>query len=108
VLVWENYEFTSRDGSAEYSIEVTITPERRSGIRVALQAIGAVRRALGAGDDGAGRVMFDRARAHAAVITEYVSIGLDGTPPGGYRLTVRVTDNPTGRVLERAVSFEIR
>ena len=107
VLVWENYEFASRDGRAEYSIEVTIAPERRSGIRVALQALGAVGRALGAGDDGARRVVFDRARAHAAVLTEYVSIGLDGTPPGGYRLTVRVTDKPTGQVLERTISFEI-
>jgi hypothetical protein len=108
VLVWENYEFTSREGSAEYSVEVTIAPERRGAIRVALQALGAVGRALGAGDDGAGRVVFDRVRAHTAVLAEYVAIGLDVTPLGRYRLTLRITDGPTGRVLERTVSFEIR
>jgi hypothetical protein len=106
-LVWENYEFGSRDGSAEYTIDVTIAPERRGAARVALRAIGAVARALG-GDDGAARVVFDRVRAHADVLTEYVSVGLDGTPPGRYRLTLAVTDVVGARSLERTVVFEIR
>jgi hypothetical protein len=51
---------------------------------------------------------FERAWPYAAILGDFVAVGLDDTGSGRYRLTMRVTDMESGAVLERSAMFEIR
>ena len=53
-------------------------------------------------------VRYDRTVAHAPVLVDYVTFGLDETPPGEYRLILEITDRATGKTVERVQRFVIR
>ena len=107
-LVWENYEFGDRSGSASYHVVVSIQRERARAGRIAAQVIrtlgGTVGRAV-----SQDRVTFkyDRTTGHAPVILDEVTLSLGGTPPGTYLLTVDVTDDVTGRTTTRTTRIII-
>jgi hypothetical protein len=50
-------------------------------------------------------VTYDQARPSAAVITDFVSVNLDGSVPGTYKLTIEIEDLVSKRVTKRTTDF---
>ena len=51
---------------------------------------------------------FERTIPYAAAFSDYVSIGLEETPPGSYRVTLEVTDTVTQKTVTRTAMFTIK
>ena len=104
-LAWETYGITPQNGSAAYSIAITIRRESSGAGRVAARIL---RGATGIpiGDDEVA-ILFDRTVAHSDILVEHLDIALGESPAGSYRLTVKVTDRTTGQSTERVTRFTI-
>jgi hypothetical protein len=79
-LVWENYDFGARAGSAEFDVSINIRRERSAAGRITARIVGGV---LGR-EVMSDRVelTYDRSVPHAATIVEHITIGLgDGHVP---------------------------
>ncbi|HKS05655.1 MAG TPA: GWxTD domain-containing protein [Gemmatimonadaceae bacterium] len=108
-LIWEMYELGSRDGQAQYTVSVTIQPQRSIAGR-----IGAALARFAEGVVGVNRrgdrvtYTFDRAVPAARdAVVDNVSLALRDTPPGDYRLVIEITDRTNRRRTSRVVSFAI-
>jgi hypothetical protein len=108
-LLWENYELGSAEGRARYSVEITVEPDRGTVARVAARIVSSVAGTVGV-DRRENRITLrvDREAQHAAAVVDRLTVGLDDTPPGNYRLTVRVTDGTNGSTAARSGTFAIR
>jgi hypothetical protein len=104
-LAWETYGITPQNGSAAYSIAITVRRETSGAGRVAARIL---RGATGIpiGDDEVA-ILFDRTVAHSDILVEHLDIALGESPAGSYRLTVKVTDRTTGQSTERVTRFTI-
>jgi hypothetical protein len=51
---------------------------------------------------------FERTVPYAAAFADYVSIGLDETPPGTYRVTLEVTDAVTQKTATRTTMITVK
>jgi hypothetical protein len=109
-VLWENYEFGARNGRAQYEVAITITRERSAAGRVAAEVLDAIAGTVGIDTRSDDRITMrlDREVAHAAAFVDRVDIGMSTTPPGQYRLEVRLTDRVSGRVTTRATRLTIR
>ena len=102
-LIWENYDFGQADGSAKYSVTVSIERRYKETInRIRARVIGAFAAIAGV-ERTSDRVVFryERSVAHAPTLLDYLTIGLDESPAGEYRLTLEVTDHLTGKTATR-------
>lgn len=108
-LVWENYEFGQRDGSARYQVAITLKRERSLPGQIAAGLFGTLASAarLDRGADHAGAT-FDRTLPFAAAFVDHITLSLGETPAGTYTLTLQVTDQVTGKVVTRTKSIRIR
>jgi hypothetical protein len=108
-LVWEVYEAGVADNTARYGVTVTLMRERSAAGRVAMSIVGAITGAVGRrrGDDGV-EITFERVVPHAPAIADHVTVSLEDTPPGAYRLAIAVTDRVTGRVTTRGTRIVVR
>ena len=108
-LVWENYEFGQRDGTAQYQVSVTLAKNRTLAGRVAATIVGALA-SLARIDQTDDRVAmtFDRTTAHAPAFVDHVTLSLGDTPHGSYTLTLQVTDRVSGKTVTRTRDFMIR
>lgn len=104
-VAWENYGIAPQNGSATYSIAITIRRETSGAGRVVARVL---RGATGIpiGDDEVA-ILFDRTVAHSDILVEHLDIALGESPAGAYRITVKVTDRVTGRSTERVSRFTI-
>jgi GWxTD domain-containing protein len=107
-LVWENYGLGARDGSADYTVAITIRRDASVAGRVAARILG------GAGGvtstmrtDDAVSIQFSNRSAHRDIIVDHLEVGLGDSPPGNYTLILRVTDRVTGERSERTTRFTI-
>jgi hypothetical protein len=50
---------------------------------------------------------FERAVPHAAAFVDQITVGLSTTPPGDYRVTLRITDRVSGRVSTRSTNLVV-
>jgi GWxTD domain-containing protein len=108
VLVWENYEFGSRDSNARYTVAVTLTRVRglAGSINAAIANISDVSRSTGGEDRVA--LAFDRTVPHRPAFVDQVVLTLGDTPPGLYTVTLQITDRITNASSSRSRSFFIR
>ena len=108
-LVWENYEFGQRDGSAKYQVAITLKRERSLPGQIAAGLFGTLAGAahLDRGTDHAGAT-FERTLPFAPAFVDHVTLSLGETPAGTYTLTLQVTDQITGKVVTRTKSIRIR
>jgi hypothetical protein len=107
-LLWENYEFGDRSGSASYHVVVTIQRERARAGRIAAQVVRSLGGVVGrAASQDRVTFKYDRLAAATPVIVDEVTLSLGGTPPGSYWLTVEVSDDVTGRTTTRATRIVI-
>ena len=109
-LVWEEYEFGEADGSAKYSVSVSIERRYKQAInRLRARVISAFAAMAGVerSDD---RVVFryERSVPYSPTMVDYLTIGLDDSSAGEYRLTLDITDRVTGRTSTRTQRIVIR
>ncbi len=98
-IVWENYDMGARTGQSQYSVAVTLQRERSAGGRIAAAVLGVAASAIGI-DRRDDRVSFRFERSGPAAPVAFVdriSLAMNDTPAGDYRLTLDVTDKATGR-----------
>jgi GWxTD domain-containing protein len=107
-LVWENYDFASRGGSAEYTVSITITRQRSTAGAIVAAVTGALA-SVARVDTKPERVViaFDRAMPHANTLVDVVSLNLANTPAGTYTLTLEVRDRVSGVSYTRASTVTI-
>jgi GWxTD domain-containing protein len=105
-LVWENYEFASREGASAYRVTITIARERSRVGRIAAQLIGAL---AGKRDASLDRVQMqvDRSVASAPILADQITMSLGATPSGSYMLTLEIMDLVSGKSVERNVRVVI-
>ena len=107
-VIWENYEFGERNQSAEYEVSLTLQRERSGAGRIVAEIIGALASAVSIDRrDDRMTWQFDRTVPHAAAFVDRVDLAFGATPPGQYRLEVRVTDRVSGRTTTRATGLTI-
>jgi hypothetical protein len=108
-LVWENYEFGAREGTANYTVAIGITRVRSLAGAIAARITGGLAGAARI-DVSADRVSLtvDRAVPHSAAFVDHINLDLSDTPAGTYEITLHVTDTATGRVASRTKRFVIR
>jgi hypothetical protein len=108
-LVWEMYDLGQRDGSAQYTLALSIKRQRGAAGRIAARVIGSIAGAAGV-DTREDEVIitFDRTAPHADAIADQLMIGLGETPAGTYLVTMTITDRVTNRTTARARSVTIR
>jgi hypothetical protein len=107
-VIWENYEFGSRNQAAQYEVTLTLQRERSAAGRIVAEIVGALAAAVSIDRrDDRLTMRFDRTMAHAAAFVDRVDLALGATPPGQYRLEVSVTDRVTGRTARRATGITI-
>jgi hypothetical protein len=109
-LLWENYDFGVRDGSARYDVTVTIQREYALLVnRIRARIVSGAATLLGI-DRVEGRVVirFEREVAHAPVLLDHVVLSMDGVPAGDYQLTVNVRDRVSGRTASRVTHVFVR
>jgi GWxTD domain-containing protein len=104
-VAWETYGIASANGSAAYSIAITIRRESSGAGRVAARVLRGVT-GISIGDDEVA-ILFDRTVAHRDALVEYLDLALGETPAGAYRLTLKITDRTTGQSTERVTRFTI-
>ncbi|HKS05644.1 MAG TPA: GWxTD domain-containing protein [Gemmatimonadaceae bacterium] len=107
-LVWENYDFASRAGSAEYSVSITIARQRSAAGAIVAAVTGALA-SVARIDTKPERVViaFDRATSHANTLVDVVSLNLANTPAGTYTITLDVRDRVSGVSYTRASTVTI-
>jgi GWxTD domain-containing protein len=108
-LVWENYEFGERGGSAQYDVTITLARERSAAGQIAANILGALA-GVARIDRGADKITasFDRSVPHTAAFVDHIALTLGDTPLGTYLLTLEVTDKVTGQKATRTSRFLIR
>lgn len=109
-LVWENYELGERDGSAQYTVKLTLERKWKMFLnRVRARVISAWAAMMGS-EQTSDRVIFhyDRSVAHAAALADYVTLALEDTPAGNYDLSLEITDKVTGKTTSRTTRIVIR
>lgn len=107
-LVWETYELTPVAGAAQYHVAVIMQKERSTAGRLMAKVISGVSSAVGVErTDDRVAMRFDRNVPHSGAVADAITIGLDETPPGAYRVTLEVTDQSTGRTASRTSTFVI-
>lgn len=107
-LLWENYDFGAREGQATYTAEVVVERSRGAAGRIAAEIISRIAGAIGVDRrDDRVTLRIERAVLHAAVLVDQISVGLGTTPPGDYRITLRITDRVTGHASTRSTNLVI-
>jgi GWxTD domain-containing protein len=108
-LVWENYEFGQRDGSAKYQVVITLKRERTLTGQIAANVVGALAgiARVDHGSDHVG-VTFDRTPSYSPAFVDHLTMSLGETPAGTYTLTLQITDQVTGKVVARTKTIRIR
>jgi hypothetical protein len=108
-LVWENYEFGDAQGQTKYGIAVTLAAERAIPDRITAKIVGSLNGMIGRSDYVDGVLFrFERVTAYAPTVVDELSVSLDKTPPGGYLVTLEITDHVTGKVATRTQRIFIK
>ncbi len=107
-LVWENYEFGAKDGSAQFDVVITLTRNRTVGGRIGATVIGALANVAQV-DHRSDRVTItlNRSLPNAPAFADQVSVSLKDTPPGEYQISLQVTDRVTRQTATRLRRFVI-
>jgi GWxTD domain-containing protein len=107
-LVWENYEFGAKDGSAQYEVVVTITRQQSTLGRIGASITGTLASVarIDHGDDRVS-ISFDRTVQHSAAFVDYIPVVLSDTPPGKYSVAIQITDRVSGKIMTRTRNFTI-
>lgn len=120
-LIWENYEFGADSGTTKYGVTVTLTrvaappsPARGRGgaarppDRIGANIISRVAAAIGIKrTQDEAEFTFQRTAPHAGVVVDYIQLSLRDTPAGYYRLTLKVSDQITGKAVGRSQQLVI-
>jgi hypothetical protein len=108
-VLWENYDLGSRVGRARYDVEMVLERARGTVGRIAAQIVGGIAGAVGIDRrDDRLTLRFARDVVHAAAIVDHITMNVGETPPGEYRLTVRIADRVSNRSVARTTQFTIR
>lgn len=109
-MVWETYDLTSRNGKVDY--EVTLELERTfkkslAGFtaRITRNLVNVITQSGSA--TGKVSLTFKESRPQNAVIANALSVDLNGSVSGPYRLRISVKDLHTGQVTSRTTLFEL-
>ena len=107
--MWENYEFGSKDGNANYEVVVSVTRLQSSlgkigaGIMGGLASVARIDR----GEDRV-TIAFDRTMPYSAAFADHITVSLSDTPAGRYSISLQITDRVTGKIVTRAREFIVR
>lgn len=107
-LIWENYEFGEQNQASQYEVTITLERERSGAGRILAEVIGALASAVSIDrTDDRLTMGYDKTVPHANAFVERIDLALNATPPGAYRLEVRVRDRVTGRTVTRRTGLTI-
>ncbi len=98
-VIWENYDLGARSGQTQYSVVITLERQRTASGRIAAAILGFAASAVGI-DRKSDRVTFRFDRAGPAApgaFVDRISLAMNETPAGDYRVTLEVTDKANGR-----------
>ncbi len=107
-LLWETYELAMAEGNASYRTTITLERTFKSTLKGFAARITANFKNLVERDgSGTGRVAvnFDQKRPTGTVVTDFLTISLDGAAPGPYRLNIAITDLVSGKTVTRTANF---
>lgn len=109
-MVWETYDLTARDGKVDY--EVTLELERtfkKSVMGFTARITRGLMNVVTQSGTATGRITlsFKESRPQNAVVANVLSVDLNGSVSGPYRLRINVKDLHTGRVTSRTALFEL-
>ena len=108
-LVWENYDFTAKDGVVQYTVAISIAREHTAAGRITARILGALAEIAQINLQGDRIVLtFDRSVPQSAAFADDVQIALGETPAGVYTVSLEVTDKVSGKKAARATRLVVR
>ncbi|HYV99544.1 MAG TPA: GWxTD domain-containing protein, partial [Gemmatimonadaceae bacterium] len=109
-LVWENYEFGQKEGSAQYAVTLSLIRDQSAAGKIAAKVLGALASVAQIDDKQNDRIVvhLDRSQPYAAAFADAIQIGLGETPPGVYTLTLEIADKVSGQTARRSQQLLIQ
>lgn len=110
-VIWEAYDLVPDNGSVRYRVNLTVDRTFKSLLRGLVARVAAFSKNVVERDlRGLGSVSigFEQLRAAAPTITDFLSIDLNGSVPGTYKLTIEIEDLVAKRKTSRTTTFELR
>jgi hypothetical protein len=108
-VVWENYQLSAAQGSADYEITLTLKRQQTAGGRLTAEIIGALAKVARLDVSGdAVVVQVHRIVPDAPILTDWITVQLPDASPGRYTLEVDVTDRVSGKSAKRATNIVVR
>jgi hypothetical protein len=108
-VVWETYETGRRGTDAMYHVAITLQRDRAKGGRMGMRIVNGIASVTQSMETpNTVMIEYDRTARYAPVIVDNVTLSLGATPPGGYTLSVTVTDKVSGRSTTRIGGITIR
>lgn len=109
-VVWEAYDLTPQDGNVRYKVHVDLSRSFKSNVvgfiaRIAAYSKNAVQRDGSA--TGTVSVDFEQVRAAAPTIADFLSINLNGSVTGTYKLTITIEDLVSKKTVSRSAMLEL-
>ncbi len=109
-VVWESYDLTPQDGNVRYKVHVSLSRTFKSTVvgflaRIAAYSKNAVQRDGSA--TGSVSVDYEQIRAASPTIADFLSINLNGSVTGAYKLTIEIEDLVSKRKVSRSALLEL-
>lgn len=109
-VIWEAYDLTPDNGNVRYRVNVSLRRTFESSLKGFVARIAAyTKNVIERDGSGTGSVSigYDQLRAASPIVTDFLSINLNGSVPGTYRLTIEVEDLVGKRTTTRATTFDL-
>ena len=107
-VVWEVYDLVPVDGSVKYRVNLHLERTFKNNLKGFIARIGAYSKNIiernGSGT-GSITVSYEQTRPASSIVADYLSVNLNGSVPGTYRLSIEVEDLASKRVTKRTAPF---
>ncbi len=109
-VVWELYDLAPADGSVKYRVNLHLQRTFATSLKGFVARIAAYSKNVmernGSGT-GTVAVAYDQSRPASAIVADFVSVNLDGSVPGTYKLTIEIEDLVSKRITRRTTTFDL-
>ncbi len=109
-LLWETYGLNAHDGDAKYRVTIGVERLFKNNLRgIGARIVANVTNVLQGNPNGNNSltVTYDQLRQHSDALLDQVTIGLNQTAPGNYRLNIKVDDLISGKSVSRQTEFTL-
>jgi hypothetical protein len=109
-IVWEMYDLAPAESSVKYRVNVVIERTFNNALRGLIAKIAAYSKNVvqrNGGGTGTVAVSYEQTRPASAIVADFVSVNLDGSVPGTYKLTIEIEDLVSKRATKRTTTFDL-